>query len=165
MRAPQSAASDDRAARTIVIGLGSPHGDDQAGWLLADHIARRAGPTIVVRNVAVPVDLLPAFESCGRAILLDAVRGTAESEPWLRWEWPAPEIARAGVGGTHALGLAETLELAQSLGQLPASVVIWGVCGERFSPGQELSPSLRHRLPDIADAILAREQLPLRAGV
>ena len=165
MIAPQSAVARAPSPRTIVIGLGSPHGDDQVGWLLADEITQRAGAVVDVRAVTVPVNLLSAIESFGRVILIDAVRGNATSEQLQRWEWPSPEIARARVGGTHALGLAETLELAHSLGQLPEVVVVWGVSGERFAPGDELTPSLRDALPAFADAIVDRERLPLTVGV
>jgi hydrogenase maturation protease len=47
-----------------------------------------------------------------------------------------------GSSSTHALGLAEALELARSLGRLPARVRVLGIEGARFDYGRGLSPEV-----------------------
>ena len=78
---------------SIVIGLGSPNGDDQAGWLVADEISRRLGSEIVTRNLASPIDLTLAIEGWSRAVIIDAIRTDRDTDRPRRWEWPSPEIA------------------------------------------------------------------------
>jgi len=54
---------------------------------------------------------------------------------------------------THALGIAEAIELARSLDGLPPSVIFYGVEGKNFQIGAELSPEVRDAVPRVADAI------------
>ena len=66
-RCPLAARFDpDRGASTwpvavpagTVFGVGSPHGDDRAGWLLAQAVADTLQPTVAVRLLRTPSDLL-----------------------------------------------------------------------------------------------------------
>ena len=43
--------------------------------------------------------------------------------------------------GTHGIGLAEALSLAERLGLLPQEVFIYAIAAERFEPGDPLSKS------------------------
>ncbi len=152
--------------RTLVIGLGSPHGDDQAGWLLAEELQRRIDLAAEVRLLALPIDMLGLFESFDRVIVLDSVSRALGGDRLQRWEWPSSELARSRVGGTHAVGVVETIELAETLGNMPETVILWGIAGDRFSPGDDVSIALRETLPSLADRIVEREQLrtPTRSG-
>jgi hydrogenase maturation protease len=40
---------------------------------------------------------------------------------------------------THAFGVAEAIELARALGQLPARFLVYGIAGKNFTAGCELS--------------------------
>ena len=66
---------------------------------------------------------------------------------------PAGEIVRLDVStrslpaslkqtSTHAFGLAEAVELARVLGELPDEIVVYGVQGENFQPGNTLSAAV-----------------------
>ena len=71
------------------------------------------------------VDAMSSGAPAGTVQRLDAARG--------------PLGAVFSRGSTHGLGLAEAVELARSLGQLPASFVIYGIEGEDFGLGTRLS--------------------------
>jgi hydrogenase maturation protease len=43
---------------------------------------------------------------------------------------------------THAFSVAEAVELARSLDQLPAHLVVYGIEGANFAAGVELSPAV-----------------------
>ena len=43
---------------------------------------------------------------------------------------------------THSFGVAEAVELARALGRLPARVVVFGIEGRDFTPGEGLSPDV-----------------------
>jgi hydrogenase maturation protease len=75
--------------------------------------------------VVVVVDAMSTGSAAGTVRRLDASR-----EP-LR-----AELFR---GSSHGLGLAEAVELARSLGQLPPSLVIYGIEGTDFGLGTRLS--------------------------
>lgn len=115
--------------RTMVIGIGSRHGDDQAGLLVADALAERlaATPAITIRKAATPADLLAFLETVDRLVVCDAVKSGERVGRLVRLEWPDARIARVRSLGSHDLSLAEALELADQLGLLPPSVVVWGI--------------------------------------
>jgi len=64
----------------------------------------------------------------------------------------------------HAPDLLETLRLSRALGQAPAEVVIFGIQPTQVAPGEVLSPALRGRLEDYADAV-AKELIRPNAGI
>ena len=56
---------------------------------------------------------------------------------------------------THAFGVAETVELARSLGRLPSDLVVYLVEGERFTTGAPLSPAVAKAVDEVAELIIA----------
>ena len=48
---------------TLVVGVGSHHGDDQAGWLVADLLAASASEDVAVRKAKTPAEILDWFTS------------------------------------------------------------------------------------------------------
>ena len=77
-----------------VVGLGSPHGDDQAGWRLADWLQQRTMPEGVEVVVASDVpDLLELCDGCQTMILVDACRSGQPAGSVHRYDWPDPGIA------------------------------------------------------------------------
>jgi hydrogenase maturation protease len=56
---------------------------------------------------------------------------------------------------SHALGVAETVELARSLGRLPQCLLAYLVEGEQFETGVPLSPVIAAAVADVAERVLA----------
>jgi hydrogenase maturation protease len=54
----------------------------------------------------------------------------------------------------HGADLIETIELSRRLGECPEEIVIFGIQPESVAPGEELSPVLRRRMQDYADAVI-----------
>jgi hydrogenase maturation protease len=136
----------------IVVGLGNAfRGDDAAGLA----VARALGddPRVIAHD-GEPIDLLDAWAGADEAILVDAARSGAPPGTIHRLdELSAP----AGAGGsTHLLGLAETLALARTLGRAPARVTFYGIEGERFTAGEELSEPVRAAVERICGELRAR---------
>ena len=48
---------------TLIVGVGSSHGDDQFGWLVAEQLAARAILRIVVRRRLSPADISDWLEA------------------------------------------------------------------------------------------------------
>jgi hydrogenase maturation protease len=156
-RSDKSDASHGAPIRTIVVGLGSPHGDDQIGWCVAEEIGGSLAPEVDVRCVTVPIDLTHVLDGYERAILIDACRRCWDVPRIERWEWPCPEIALIRTSGTHAIGLPETLAMMERLGHLPREVIVWGIAGRNFSPGTDLTESLQTAIPEFASEIIERD--------
>ena len=74
----------------------------------------------------------------------------------VRVEVDRGELPRGSpAASTHAFGLAETVELARTLGRLPARMILWGIAGVRFGMGEDSSPVVRAAVPGVARGVLA----------
>lgn len=120
-----------------VIGLGSPFGDDRAGWQVIERLKGR---------VPAPVELL-ALDRPGAAlinwmcgveflILLDAALSQGDDPPWFKVTKDRLSTVTTRVD-THSLELAETLRLARTLGCLPGRLEIYAI---RISENGLLQP-------------------------
>ena len=60
-----------------------------------------------------------------------------------------------GASSTHALGLAEAVELARSLGRLPRRVLVYGIEGASFAFGKGLSPEVEAAADRVVEEVSA----------
>jgi hydrogenase maturation protease len=132
-----------------VIGLGNEWRSDDGVGL---EVARRIGGRVLDGE---PIGIVEALAGEDEVVLIDAVStgaapGTlfvfeADSDPL-----PAPIF---GASSTHALGLAEALELARTLGRLPRKVVVYGIEGESFRFGKGLSSPVAEAADRLTEAL------------
>jgi len=170
--------SDAYESTTLLVGIGSGHGDDAIGWRVAEAIAARLPACLPARfRVAVPstpiglIDLLDGVErlyvcdafvreddgvdSAGECEAIDAGRCGLVS----RWRWPDAAIGQTSFCGTHDLSLVAVLRLAESIHALPAEVHVIGI---RIEAGGEderrmadgLSPELAAAFDQLVDQIV-----------
>ena len=111
--------------QTLIIGLGSHHGADCLGWLVARAI-RQLDSTLSVVETASPGDLLDWMPHA-RLIVCDACQGAGEPGSLHHWRWPDVDLPRLKSSGTHDLSLADVLRLGESLENLPNQVDLWGI--------------------------------------
>jgi len=126
----------------LVVGLGNAwRGDDGAGPAVA--LALGDDPRVLVHE-GEPIGLLEAWAGAQEVILVDAVSSGAPAGTVHRLDpLGAPLPGGLASASTHAFGLADTIELARTLERLPPRLTIYGIEGERFSAGEELSPAVR----------------------
>ena len=106
-----------------------------------------------------PVGLIEEWTGADGVIVVDAVSSGAPAGTIHRLDpLSAPIPAALSQGSTHAFGLAETIELARALDRLPDRLLVYGIEGERFEAGDELSP------PVSAAVDAVREELRERLG-
>jgi hydrogenase maturation protease len=130
----------------VVIGVGNAaRGDDAAGLIAA----RRLGG---LEHEGDPVALLDVWRGAELAVVIDAVSSGAEPGTVHRFDaTSAPLPARLrGSTSSHALGLAEAIELGRTLGRLPGRLIVYGIEGERFEAGTELTPAVAAAVEAVA---------------
>ena len=134
-------------------------GDDAAGIELVrrlrDRARRRKIEVCEVSSDA--TQLLDAWGDRDAVVIVDSARSGAAAGTIRRFDashasLPA-ELCR--VSSTHALGLAETIELGRALGRLPAHVIVFGIEGRQFEPGAGLSKGVEAALAEVANLVLA----------
>jgi len=144
-----------------VIGVGnSLRGDDAAGLEVARALRAAADPAAgftVREHEGETLALLDAWQDARAALVVDAVSSGAPAGTIHRADATSePLPARLhGSTSTHAVGLADTVELARALGRLPARIVLFGVEGRRFASGSALSGPVADAIPRLVEAVLA----------
>jgi hydrogenase maturation protease len=149
------------AERRLFIGIGNPlRGDDAAGLLAARALRGRGVEGIEVRELeGEPLDLIEAWEGAEAVVVADAVASGGEPGALHRVDATARPLPAALAGpSTHALGLAEAVELGRALGRLPRRLVVYGIEAARFEAGAEPGGAVRAAAERVADAA-ARELL------
>lgn len=136
-------------ARVLVIGMGSAHGDDQAGWKLASMLQAAPPAGATVAAVSDPSALLNRLGDCDRLIVVDAMRTGAPPGTVGRWTWPDAGLEQKLGRSSHGVGVGSVLSLAERLGLLPAEVILLGIEAENIQPGAALSPVIADALPQL----------------
>ncbi|NND98060.1 MAG: hydrogenase maturation protease [Pirellulaceae bacterium] len=126
---------------TLIVGIGSPFGDDQAGWrvaaLLADHLHQ---DHCNVRQAKSPIEIFDWLDrDYVRLILCDACRGSGTAGQISRFDWPSDSMSESKWSGTHDFSLVATLQLAERLGRLPERVIVWSIESSDHSSLEEWS--------------------------
>jgi hydrogenase maturation protease len=143
--------------RPIVIGVGNRYrGDDAAGPEVARSLAERAPELDAVEHELEPSGLIELWTGRDLAIVADATRPAGEPGRVHRLEIgaePIPARVPATVS-THALDLAEAIELARSLDRLPDRLVVYAVEGASFETGAPLTPEVEAAVKSVVTAVL-----------
>ena len=144
--------------RYLVIGIGNPfRRDDGVGVRVAKDIAASG-----VKDTDIRIEsgeggsLMELWKGAERVVIIDAVR--SESAPG--------KIHQIDAGNrhvpseffhysSHAFGVAEAIELARTLGELPATVTVIGIEGKDFSSGTELSSEVEGAARSATSLVLA----------
>jgi hydrogenase maturation protease len=147
------------------MGLGNPaRGDDAAGIAVARRLAGDTSAAVEVAEGDADVGaLLDAFEAHRRVILVDAMWSGGRPGTVRRYaaaEGPLPSTL--GGPSSHVLGVAEAVELARVLGELPAALVVYAIEGRSWAAGRPLSPEVQDAVDDVAARIRAelRDEAP-----
>jgi hydrogenase maturation protease len=154
---------DATGPAVLVIGVGNDdRGDDAAGLLAARRV--RAGlaarpssdaAVVVVECTRDATTLMDVWEGAGLVFVLDAVQSGAAPGTILRVEpGTEPLAAGRGRGSTHALGVAEAVELARALGRLPPRLIVYGIEAASFAPGTRPAPAVAAAACEVADRVL-----------
>ena len=129
--------------------------DDGAGLAVAEQLRGTlpAGVDLSERE-GEPTSLIDAWDGAEAVWLVDAVASGAEPGEVHRLDAGdralPPELFRTS---THHVGLAEAVELARTLGRLPAQTVVYGIEGASFDVGDELTPAVAAAAARAADDI------------
>lgn len=145
-------------SRAVVIGVGSPHGDDRAGWEVIEGLQAESLPWVELLKAAVPHDILDWLQPVGRLRIVDACQSSEglgcyrvvadeqgalqifgmESEQKMPQEMLVAGTAlQLRSGSTHQLDLWSVLQLAGALRCLPPDIQLWTIpvnCTDRCAP-------------------------------
>jgi hydrogenase maturation protease len=147
--------------RALVIGIGNAlRGDDAVGLIVARRVQEAGLDGVTVRQeCGEGTALMETWQGADTVILVDAVHSGAASGAIRRLDANAqPVPARFFHHSTHAVGLAEAIELARALNRLPPRLVVFGIEGKTFAAGAPLSPEVEAAAGQVVDRVLEEIQ-------
>jgi hydrogenase maturation protease len=143
----------------LIIGVGSPFGDDRLGWVAAQMLRRSAvlnalepGQVTIELLDRPGVMLLERWRDAGSVIVLDAVRSGAPPGTQHRLD-PGGLPVLAQPASSHGFGVAAALELARVLGNLPPRLFLLGIELDPSRSDTSLSPAVSRALPVFVEEI------------
>jgi Ni,Fe-hydrogenase maturation factor len=159
----------------VVIGIGSPHGEDAAGWEVIhalDHLLpTSAGQTtspVKTCKAVVPYDVLDWLESAASVHLIDAsldaspavrrfsIQATTDGDLLLTGtdetgqDTDRRSFPQTRSRSSHQLDLGSVLQLAAALRRLPPRLVLWTISVKSSDKRQAISPGTRQRIEQCA---------------
>ena len=140
--------------KTAAVCLGSPfRGDDGVGPLVAERL--RAAGAVVLDCADEPTRLLDAWAGLDAVVVVDAIRGGATPGALHRIDAGEGALPRdLRLASTHAMGIADALELGRAVGRAPRRVVVLGIEGAAFGIGDELTPAVAAALDGLVASVL-----------
>lgn len=122
----------------VVIGVGNAaRGDDGAGVAAAERMDPRG------LTATAPFQLVELWEGSDDVVVIDATRSGGPPGTIHRFEVGSQSLPTGVLGGsTHAIGVAEVVELARAMDRLPARLTVYGIEVGGLSHGRALSPEV-----------------------
>jgi hydrogenase maturation protease len=141
----------------LVIGVGNAfRGDDAVGLEVARRLAGLDLPRAVELRTheGDGVGLLDLWDGADAVALVDCVHSGSPPGTLHRIDASAaPVPLPLGGASTHALGVADAIELARAMGTLPAAVIVYGVEGGAYTTGSPLSEPVASAVEPAAGAV------------
>ena len=126
----------------LIIGIGNPYrGDDAVGLRIAQDIKKKSPDHVnVIEQSGEGISLMDSWKDSDAVILIDAVYSGAKPGTIHRFDAHTQPIpSKFFHYSTHAFGVAEAIELARALKQLPPHLIVYGIEGKCFEAGIKLS--------------------------
>lgn len=138
----------------IVVGAGNDLRRDDGAGLAAARQLRAKG--LDARELRGDLSgLVDAWTCADRVFIVDAARTGAAPGTVHRFDATAASLPlRFSRGSTHAMGVADGVELARALGRMPRSLVVFGIEGSDFTHGEGFSPAVARAVGQVASMIL-----------
>lgn len=144
--------------RLLIIGIGNEYRhDDAAGLFVARRLKKEAlEEAMILEQSGEGSVLLETLQQAEAVILIDAVSSGAAAGTIYHLNARAEAVpAKFFNYSTHAFSLAEAVELARALNQLPSRLTIYGIEGKNFTAGLGLSTVVKKAANKVVKRIVA----------
>ena len=146
----------------VIVGVGNLLRRDDGAGIVAARRLRTVLPSAVrvCESAAEVRELLELLSSCRCAFLIDAACGipadrSASVKRHARIDAHAQTLPAAPSTSSHALTLAQILDLGRALGQLPKTLILYGIGATDFGMGEGISPAVDSGVAEVVDRIVA----------
>jgi hydrogenase maturation protease len=141
----------------LVVGIGNPdRGDDGFGPAVVQRLRGRVPSTVrILERSGDALALIEDWDGIPSVIVIDAVAAISQPGRVHRLDLTdSPLPIGFAPRSSHAFGVAETVELARSLGRLPQCLLAYLVEGEQFGTGAPLSSAVADAVEGVAERVV-----------
>jgi hydrogenase maturation protease len=147
------------APQVLIVGIGNQYRhDDGVGPLIARALRARHLPGVrVLEHGGEGASLMAMWQDASCVILLDAVVGGGAPGTICQLDaavHPIPQDLLCA--STHAFGVAQAIELARALGELPGNLMVYAIEGRDFTPGIGLTPEVEAAVRQVIQRVTDR---------
>ncbi len=138
----------------LLIGIGNEYrGDDGAGLAAIRALQAKGLPgTLFKECTSDGADLMEMWSEAKMVILIDAVSSGGNPGAIYRFDaLKQPIPAQLSFQSTHVFGVAEAIELARVIDQLPPSLIVYAIEGKNFCAGVGLSSEVEKALQEVVE--------------
>jgi hydrogenase maturation protease len=139
----------------LIIGVGNLFRcDDAVGIHIARNLdSRKTEHMSVKEQSGEGTSLMEAWKDYSRVLIVDAVSSGSLSGSIHRLDASKTIPSKFFSCSTHNFGVAEAIELARTLNQLPEHLRLYGIEGKNFEPGELLSPEVESVVEEVTNEI------------
>lgn len=148
---------ETREVRVLIIGVGNAYRrDDAVGLIVARRLrAQHLDVVRILEESGEGAALMEAWKDADTVVLIDAVHSGVAPGTIHRLDAHAQAIPTGLFHySTHAFSVAEAIELARALDQLPSRLIVYGVEGENFEAGVGLSAAVKKAAEEVVRLVL-----------
>lgn len=150
----------------LLIGIGNEYrSDDSVGLTAIRMLKTKVLPedTLLIESSGDGAELIEMWRTAGTAILIDAVSSGAKPGTIYRFDALKQRIpVQLSFPSTHAFSIAEAIELARVLDQIPPSLIVYAIEGQNFSTGIGLSPEVENAMLKVVEQVRQEAQASLQ---
>jgi len=141
----------------LIVGIGNEYrSDDAAGILVARAIEGENLPGVsVIEQSGDGAALMDRWKEAESVFLVDAVSSGAPPGTVYRIDARTEQLPEYLLPfSTHAFGVAQAVELARSMNNLPPKLIIFGIEGKDFDSGVNVSGQVMYSTRKVTQALL-----------
>ena len=147
--------------KILLIGVGNEYRhDDGVGRLIARKLKAKHLPnTAVTEESGEGAALMGAWKGVDTVMLFDAVSSGAPPGTIYRLDAHIQPLPQQFFHySTHAFSVAEAIELARALNQLPPRLIVYGIEGKTFEAGVGISSEVEGAVREVVERVVQEIQ-------
>lgn len=145
---------------TLIVGFGSPFGDDQFGWLVIEQLNISLTGRDDIRTICCDhssVDWIHQYQPANQLIFVDAVRsGSPPGTPHYLTIKTDELDSLPAVYSSHGIGLREGVAVAAEIVKLPETIEFYGIELAQFNAHEAISPLITLQASIITERLLKK---------
>jgi hydrogenase maturation protease len=144
-----------KTEQVCVVGVGNPDcGDDSVGPLIIQKLEQDGLNEIrLIKVSGETAGLIEIFAENKIVILVDAIASANQPGTIHRFDAtgnPLPSEMFSNYS-THSMGVNEAIEMARALENLPERIIVYGIEGVSFDPGESMCPEVRDHFEELTN--------------